>query len=765
MKKILLLFVLFISFYGFSQEDYQKVRVFFQNQEELKKAVNLAETEPRTMKKGVFFECEIPKDRVEKIRNSGFKVEILEPNLREYYDRMEREFQEKEVTNTCTTYSITDPVNYKAGSMGGYLNYNEVLAELDLMKTMYPNLITAKVAVSTFKTFENRPIYHVKISDNPESDEGEKKILYTALHHAREPGSSQQLIYFMWYILENYATNPEIKSLVDNSEIFFIPIVNPDGFAYNQQTRPNGGGMWRKNRRSGYGVDNNRNYSYQWGTTGTSTSTSSDTYCGPSPFSEPENQAIKWLCEQKQFSVAINAHTHGKLVLYPFGYAYNTPTVDDHAFQVTSAEMVKYSGYTNQISSELYPASGDSDDWMYADTSTKPKIFAYTPEIGSSFYEASGQIKNTCRDMLYTNLTALRILHNFAVFEDDSDAFFAQQNSQFKYSLKRLGLVENQNFTVKVTPVSSNIESVGSPVIHSGLSIGTSVPGTIALNLKPAIQNGETVTFKVEIDNGSYTTSETITKYFGTVTTNFIEPGNAITQWTKTGNWGTTPSQFVSAPSSITDSPSGNYSSGTDTFIRTTNPINLTSASHALLEFYAKWNIEKGYDFAVLEASTNGTTWQPLCGKYTTTGTSSQISGAPVYDGIQNTWVKEQVNLADFVGQQLYLRFRLKSDGSVTGDGFYFDDFSVKSLSAAAMAVADAGSQSIKIYPNPASDKLFVKNQGRFTSYKIHSVTGQLLQQGKTDGSVEISKLGNGVYFIELSDGATLIREKFVVKK
>ena len=166
-----------------------------------------------------------------------------------------------------------------------------------------------------------------------------------------------------------------------------------------------------------------------------------------------------------------------------------------------------------------------------------------------------------------------------------------------------------------------------------------------------------------------------------------------------------------------------------------------------------------------LRASTNGTTWQPLCGKYTTTGTSSQISGAPVYDGIQNTWVKEQVNLADFVGQQLYLRFRLKSDGSVTGDGFYFDDFSVKSLSAAAMAVADAGSQSIKIYPNPASDKLFVKNQGRFTSYKIHSVTGQLLQQGKTDGSVEISKLGNGVYFIELSDGATLIREKFVVKK
>ena len=55
----------------------------------------------------------------------------------------------------------------------------------------------------------------MKISDNPNvSEPSEGQILYTSLHHAREPESLTQLIYYMWYLLENYNTNPEIKYLV-----------------------------------------------------------------------------------------------------------------------------------------------------------------------------------------------------------------------------------------------------------------------------------------------------------------------------------------------------------------------------------------------------------------------------------------------------------------------------------------------------------------------------------------------------------------------
>ncbi len=110
----------------------------------------------------------------------------------------------------------------------------------------------------------------VKISDNPNVNETEPEVLYTALHHAREPVGAMQMLFYMYYLLENYDNDPFIQALVDNTEMYFVPVVNPDGYVYNQTTNPNGGGMWRKNRRNNgsaglYGSDLNRNYGYMWG--------------------------------------------------------------------------------------------------------------------------------------------------------------------------------------------------------------------------------------------------------------------------------------------------------------------------------------------------------------------------------------------------------------------------------------------------------------------------------------------------------------------
>ena len=184
-----------------------------------------------------------------------------------------------------------------------------MLDELDDMYLQYPNLISERVDIKDpnytnsphiHETYEGRFLQLVKISDYPETDEDEEpQILYTALHHAREPGSMQQLIYFMWYLLENYDSNESIKQIIDNSELYFVPCVNPDGYIYNETSEPSGGGMWRKNRRDNHGVDNNRNYSYidnngneVWNTSGTSSSPNGNTYAGDEPFSEAENRAV-----------------------------------------------------------------------------------------------------------------------------------------------------------------------------------------------------------------------------------------------------------------------------------------------------------------------------------------------------------------------------------------------------------------------------------------------------------------------------------------
>lgn len=118
--------------------------------------------------------------------------------------------------------------------MGGFYTLAEVISKIDSMRLLYPNLITTKVSIGN--SVESRPIYMVKISDNADIDENEPELLYTALHHAREPQSMMQMIYFMYYLLENYNTNPSVQYIVNNREMYFIPVLNPDGYEYNRTT-------------------------------------------------------------------------------------------------------------------------------------------------------------------------------------------------------------------------------------------------------------------------------------------------------------------------------------------------------------------------------------------------------------------------------------------------------------------------------------------------------------------------------------------------
>ena len=245
MKNIVYVILFCISF-GFAQEKYQKVRIHYNTETEKQQIIQDAELDHFHEKKGSFLECEISETFVQNLKNSGKTVDVVINDMQVF---VQQNINSRNGVICENGSTIVDPVNYNIGSMAGFLTYAECMAELDQMRTLYPNLITAKANVGTFLTFENRAIQFVKISDNPDVDETEKRILFDAMHHAREPGSMQQLIYFMWYLLENYSTNLEIKNLVDNTEIFCIPVINVDGYLYNQSTNPAGGGFWRKNRR------------------------------------------------------------------------------------------------------------------------------------------------------------------------------------------------------------------------------------------------------------------------------------------------------------------------------------------------------------------------------------------------------------------------------------------------------------------------------------------------------------------------------------
>jgi carboxypeptidase T len=95
------------------------------------------------------------------------------------------------------------------------------------------------------KSYEGREITGIKISDNVKEDEEEPSALFMGAHHSREWISIEVPIAIAQYLLENYNSDSKIRELVDNNEIFIIPIVNPDGVEYSMNEYK----YWRKTRR------------------------------------------------------------------------------------------------------------------------------------------------------------------------------------------------------------------------------------------------------------------------------------------------------------------------------------------------------------------------------------------------------------------------------------------------------------------------------------------------------------------------------------
>ncbi|WP_410638283.1 M14 family metallopeptidase [Amycolatopsis sp. lyj-346] len=300
----------------------------------------------------------------------------------------------------------------------GYHTYAETQTELQKAVANFPAL--TKLG-SAGNSYEGRALSLIKISDNAATDENEPEVLFTCNQHAREHLTTEMCLHIVQRLTSGYATNSAIKRLVDSTEIWVIPSVNPDGSEYDIS----GGTFhsWRKNRQ-GSGTDPNRNWGYRWGCCGGSSgSPSSDTYRGTAAFSAPETRAVSnWVNSRavggvQQIKTHIDFHTYSELVLWPFGYTYadtapGLTAAEAQKFQSLGRQMAATNGYTPQQSSDLYITDGSVNDWMWA----QHKIWSFTFEMyprGSNpgFYPRDTQIApQTAR-----NDQAVDILINAAI--------------------------------------------------------------------------------------------------------------------------------------------------------------------------------------------------------------------------------------------------------------------------------------------------------------------------------------------------------------
>lgn len=786
MKKLLLsaMAVVFFMSAWSQQLNYSSVKINLENQDINSLAALGLDLTEGIMKPGAFYICDFSEIEIQEIRNAGFEVDILIENVMEYYvERNAGLSTNIEDYRVPSDYEV--PENFDFGSMGGFLTFDEMIEHIDYMRTLYPELITVKESIG--QSLEGREMWMVKISDNPEEMEDEPEVLYTGLHHAREPESMHQLIFYMWYLLENYDSNEYIQMLVDNVQMYFIPCVNPDGYVYNEQTNPNGGGMWRKNKADNDGngsfneyydgVDINRNYGYMWGydNNGSSPYMGDETYRGPSAFSEPETQNMRDFAEMHEFKLAQNWHTYSNLLLYSWGY---TPTFcpDNDIMNAYAAMMTLDNGYTyGPSNTTIYETNGDANDWFYGEQETKPKVFSYTGEIGGygdGFWPSIDRIIPLAQENMLVNLLTAAFSLAYIELVDTSPQIVEEVDNDFTFSVTRLGLEESE-FTVTLVPVSPEIISVGDPQTFSGMELMETQDGSISYSLEPSIVNGTLLEFELIVDMGSYTITENIQKVFGTVSILFEDPGDTMDFWTS-NEWNTTTSSYHSPSSSITDSPYGDYDDQETNIITSINPIDLSDVIYAQLSFWAKWEIESGWDYAQVMISTDGYNFDALEGNYTHMGGSNQVN-EPLYDGFQTSWVMEEIDLSDYIGEEeVYFQFQMVSDWSVTEDGYYFDDFTVlvidevsgiETLNPTLLSLGNP-------VPNPASGQVRITYHLPENIHGAHlnfyNTTGQLvystiLDENNNKTFLEIEGWESGVYLYTIEHAALQSQTKKLI--
>lgn len=784
MKKHFLFLLVMISSFSFAQiqtENFSRVKIFADEMGMMQLAQAGLAVDHGEMKRGYWFISDFSDSEIALAKSLGFKYEVLIADVKQFYKDQNKAENNRSGSVPPTVQSIgcsvppvyATPANFSLGSMGGFFTYAEVLWHLDNIATLFPGIVKAKTSVGA-NTIEGRPVYWMKISDNPNTDETtEPEVFYNAEHHAREPASVSQLIMYMYYLCENYSSDAEVQYLVNNSEMYFIPLSNPDGYVWNETTDPSGGGMWRKNRRNNgdgsMGVDLNRNYGYNWAydDTGSSPNGFSQTYRGTAAFSEVETQNIRDFCNTHDFKLALNYHTYGNLLIYPWGFA-PIYTPDSAQFTDYGEHLTTYNKYSfgTDMQTVLYSTNGTIDDWEYGEQSTKPKILGMTPEAGRTdegFWPPSSRVEEICKENIWQNLHLVHLALKFAVATDDEPNYIPAATGYFNYKIKRLGMDAPATYTVSIVPIGSGIASVGGPKAYAALNLLDEVSDSIAFTLDP-LAIGATIKYAITVNNGLYSYSDTIVKKFGPPVIAFSSDGNSMTGWSSS-TWGLSTSIVHSGTASITDSPGGNYNDNENRLIYTTGTSDLTDAISAQLVFWGRWEIETNFDYAqAIVSIDNGASWTPLCGHHTKTGNAYQDFGNPVYDAYRLGWVKEEISLDAYVGTNVKIGFRLITDNGGDADGFYFDDLKVEKLIPSTTSINDVDESGISLsqnMPNPANEYTYINYafpKEEEAKLKVFNCFGQVVLEeelSSSEGShfLRTSALAQGVYYYAIFNG------------
>jgi len=312
-----------------------------------------------------------------------------------------------------------------------YYSYNKLTVLLEELQENFSDVFSFS---SIGKTFEDRDIWLVKISDNVLVDENEPEILYMGGMHGDEKPGYQVVIYTLRSIVENYTTPQlnystvnRIKNIVNNSELYFIPMVNPDGIeaGTRKNRKPNSGIFGRMICK---GVDINRNFGIGWEEYDKhpfkyifdsfppklcsirypfldffSIFTHKGAYQGPYPFSENETKSIRDFIEEHNVTLSVDYHTRGERIIYPWSYTRDPPP-DESLYLSIANNVSKINGFNITQGSQWYYIFGSYKDWAYQNYSVLTFSLELCDSNGLNAPDDKEYILDICKTHLLVNI-------------------------------------------------------------------------------------------------------------------------------------------------------------------------------------------------------------------------------------------------------------------------------------------------------------------------------------------------------------------------
>ncbi|XP_063227976.1 zinc carboxypeptidase-like [Bacillus rossius redtenbacheri] len=315
------------------------------------------------------------------VRGSNFSVDVMVPPHKtpEFSELMD-ELRMDSSLFIADVQKLIDAEKPQAGARAtgfGWDNYyrlDNIQAWLRSLAAAHPGQVTV---LSVGKSTEGRDLLGVKVSYKA----GNPAVIVEAGIHAREWISPATVTYILNQLLTS--TNTTVRSVAQNYDWYFFPTTNPDGYEYTHTTNR----MWRKTRsRSNllcYGVDPNRNWGFHWMEGGASSSPCSDTYAGPSAFSEPETRLLAdYVKTIPRAKVYLSVHSYSQVLLVPYGVANIKPSNFDSLMTIGEkavASLAKRYGTVFDVGNTvdlMYVSSGGSEDWARG-TAQIPIAYCY----------------------------------------------------------------------------------------------------------------------------------------------------------------------------------------------------------------------------------------------------------------------------------------------------------------------------------------------------------------------------------------------------